>query len=63
MTIGLNMFHVILLKCDAIRALMEKTNFKEKMKSREHFFFHPNLLCCPQTSRKYIFSLNQAKAY
>lgn len=39
MTIGLNMFHVILPKCDAIRALMEKTNFKEKMKSREHFFF------------------------
>lgn len=57
------MFHVILPKCDAIRALRAKTNFKEKTKRRELFFFHPNLLCCPQTSRKYIFSLIQAKAY
>lgn len=56
------MFHVVLPKAMPLERLMETINFEEKMKSREHFF-HPNLLCCPQTSRKYIFSLNQAKAY
>lgn len=56
------MFHVVLPESNAIRATYGKDQlWGENEKQRS--FFHPNLLCCPQTSRKYIFSLNQAKAY
>lgn len=56
------MLHDVLPECDAIRATSGKDQlWGENEKQRA--FFHPNLLCCPQTSRKYRFSLNQAKAY
>lgn len=38
-----------------------KHNLERKKKQPAFFFIQ--IYCCPQTSRKYIFSLNQAEAY